>query len=125
MRISDWSSDVCSSDLDHRLAGDRIVEAATRATLGEHHPDAAQLMKVIDLTPRIGSEIKTDLRALLSGRDAEQIRATLEQRGVVYFRGLSITDEQQVAIARTLRSEERRVGKECVSTFRSWVSRST
>src|SRR3546814_7877244 len=95
MRISDWSSDVCSSDLDHRLAGDRIVEAATRATLGEHHPDAAQLMKVIDLTPRIGSEIKTDLGALLSGRDAEQIRATLEQRGVEYFRGLSITDEKQ------------------------------
>src|SRR3546814_14895616 len=69
-------------------------------------------MKVIDLTPRIGSEIKTDLGALLSGRDAEQIRATLEQRGVVYFRGLSITDEQQVAIARTLGNTVASEGKD-------------
>ncbi len=62
---------------------------------------SAQL-DVIDLTPRIGSEIRTDLDTLLSGREAENIRATLEQRGVVFFRGLEITDEQQVAIARTL-----------------------
>jgi alpha-ketoglutarate-dependent taurine dioxygenase len=59
-------------------------------------------MEVVDLTPRIGSELKTDLETLLSGREAENIRATLEQRGVVFFRGLQITDEQQVAIARTL-----------------------
>lgn len=62
---------------------------------------SAQL-DVVDLTPRIGSEIRTDLDTLLSGRAAENIRATLEQRGVVFFRGLHISDEQQVAIARTL-----------------------
>ena len=59
-------------------------------------------LDVVDLTPRIGSEIKTDLDTLLSGREAENIRATLEQRGVVFFRGLDISDEQQVAIAKTL-----------------------
>src|SRR3546814_5302494 len=30
MRISDWSSDVCSSDLDLELAGRRLGEAADR-----------------------------------------------------------------------------------------------
>ena len=62
---------------------------------------SAQL-DVVDLTPRIGSEIRTDLDTLLSGREAANIRATLEQRGVVFFRGLDINDEQQVAIAKTL-----------------------
>jgi alpha-ketoglutarate-dependent taurine dioxygenase len=62
---------------------------------------SAQL-DVIDLSPRIGSEIKTDVAALLSGEEAHNIRATLEQRGVVFFRGLDIDDDQQVAIAKTL-----------------------
>jgi alpha-ketoglutarate-dependent taurine dioxygenase len=59
-------------------------------------------LEVIDLTPRIGSEIRTDLDTLLSGREAENIRGTLERRGVIFFRGLQITDEQQVVIAETL-----------------------
>ena len=59
-------------------------------------------LDVADLTPRIGSEIRTDLDTLLSGREAANIRETLEQRGVVFFRGLDISDEQQVAIAKTL-----------------------
>jgi alpha-ketoglutarate-dependent taurine dioxygenase len=60
--------------------------------------------EVIDRTRLIGSEIRTDLDALLSGRDAETIRETLEQRGVIFFRGLQISDEHQVAIAKTLGS---------------------
>ncbi|MEO3756977.1 TauD/TfdA family dioxygenase [Mycobacterium sp. B14F4] len=62
---------------------------------------SAQL-EIIDVAARIASEIRTDLDTLLSGREAQTIRATLEQRGVVFFRGLDISDEQQVAIARTL-----------------------
>src|SRR5215470_2370112 len=62
---------------------------------------SAQL-DVVDLTPRIGSEIRTDIDTLLSGREAERIRGILEQRGVVFFRGLDISDEQQVAIAKAL-----------------------
>ncbi|WP_201359059.1 TauD/TfdA dioxygenase family protein [Mycobacterium paraintracellulare] len=61
-------------------------------------------LDVIDCTPLIGSEIKTDLDTLFSGREAEAIRAILEQRGVVFFRGLQISDEQQVTIAKTLGS---------------------
>ncbi|TAM68993.1 TauD/TfdA family dioxygenase [Mycobacterium sp.] len=61
-------------------------------------------LEVIDCTPSIGSEIRTDLDTLLSGREADNIRAMLEQRGVIFFRGLQISDEQQVAIAKTLGS---------------------
>lgn len=61
-------------------------------------------LEIVDVAPRIGSEIKTDVETLLSGREAETIRETLEQRGVVYFRGLDISDEQQVVIAETLGS---------------------
>jgi len=59
-------------------------------------------LQVINTTPRTGSEIKTDVTTLLGGSEAKNIRNILEQRGVVFFRGLAITDEQQVAIAKTL-----------------------
>jgi len=72
---------------------------------------SAQL-DVADLTPRIGSEIRTDLDTLLSGREAANIRETLEHRGVVFFRGLDISDEQQVAIARTLGTIPENEGEE-------------
>src|SRR6476620_10235509 len=62
---------------------------------------SAQL-DVVDVTPRIGSEIRTDLDILRGGEEAQNIRAILERRGVVFFRGLDIGDEQQVAIAKTL-----------------------
>jgi alpha-ketoglutarate-dependent taurine dioxygenase len=59
-------------------------------------------LQVINVTPRTGSEIRTDVKTLLSGSEAANIRNILEQRGVVFFRGLGINDEQQVAIAKTL-----------------------
>jgi alpha-ketoglutarate-dependent taurine dioxygenase len=59
-------------------------------------------LQVIDLTPRVGSEIRTDVETLMSGSEAATIRNILEQRGVVFFRGLDIDDAQQVAIAETL-----------------------
>jgi alpha-ketoglutarate-dependent taurine dioxygenase len=58
--------------------------------------------KTIDLTPRIGSEIQTDVETLLSGKLSGEIRALLEQRGVIAFREINLTDEQQVAFTRTL-----------------------
>lgn len=58
--------------------------------------------KTTDLTLRIGTRIDTDMDTLLSGVAAEEIRALLEQRGVLLFRGLDISDEQQLAFTRTL-----------------------
>lgn len=56
----------------------------------------------IDKTPYIGTEIKTDLDTLLSGNEAPAIREILEQRGVIFFRGLEMDDQQQVVFARTI-----------------------
>lgn len=61
-------------------------------------------LQVTDLTPRIGSEIHTDIDTLLGGLEATAIREILEHRGVVVFRNLAIDDDQQVAIAKTLGS---------------------
>lgn len=58
--------------------------------------------KTTDLTPRIGTQIETDIPTLLSGKHAQDIRAILEQRGVIAFRQLNMTDEEQVAFTRTL-----------------------
>src|SRR6201990_1036619 len=69
---------------------------------GAPHVRGSARLDIVDLTPRIGSEIRTDIDTLCSGAEAENIRATLQQRGGGFFRGLDISDEQQVAIARTL-----------------------
>ena len=58
--------------------------------------------KTTDLTPRIGTQIETDIPTLLSGKHAQDIRAILEQRGVIAFRQLNMTDEEQVAFTKTL-----------------------
>jgi alpha-ketoglutarate-dependent taurine dioxygenase len=59
-------------------------------------------LDITDLTPRIGAEVKTDLETLLSGSHASQLRALLEQREVLIFRGIAVEDRQQRAIAETL-----------------------
>lgn len=55
-----------------------------------------------DLTPRIGTEVRASVETLLDGSCARDLRAVLEQRGVLVFRGCGMTDEQQLRFARTL-----------------------
>jgi alpha-ketoglutarate-dependent taurine dioxygenase len=55
-----------------------------------------------ELSPRIGTRIETDIATLLSGSHAAQIRELAETRGVLLFRGLDMSDEQQLAFTRTL-----------------------
>src|SRR3546814_4123733 len=97
MRISDWSSDVCSSDLHPAFR----VEQAARS--GQEH----DLVRLQFAHQGIGGEIGIDVEDLPAGGLAEagdhRDRAGLE--------------------ADMDRSEERRVGKECVSTCRSRWSR--
>src|SRR3546814_3889125 len=95
MRISDWSSDVCSSDLVE-ASGTRIITIRGEADLKPQVIDvpgdpssAAFFMVAALITP--GSEI------------------------VIENVGLNPTRAGLVEV----RSEERRVGKECVSTCRS------
>lgn|SRR5262249_20988921 len=56
----------------------------------------------VDLTPRIGSEIRADRATLLSGARAAEIRQLLEARGVLAFRELHLSDAEQVAFTKTL-----------------------
>lgn len=56
----------------------------------------------IDLTPRIGSELRADTDVLLSGSVSKEILALLEERGVVAFREINLSDEQQRAFTQTL-----------------------
>src|SRR3546814_20179509 len=92
MRISDWSSDVCSSDL-YMLADDEIADA-----------DLAQLpVHVVD-------EALGQIDRRLTQRLPLAVEAQKHQRH---------HQRQHVEPAVHARSEERRVGKECVSTCRS------
>jgi alpha-ketoglutarate-dependent taurine dioxygenase len=59
-------------------------------------------LSTTDLSPRIGTQIHTDLETLVSGRHAAEIRQLAEQRGVLLFRGIEMNDEQQLAFTRTL-----------------------
>src|SRR3546814_18323177 len=99
MRISDWSSDVCSSDL---VAPGEIGESVGKSSvvmLGyKNRPDKSSENYWID--PRDGS---TWLRTGDVGR--------IDEDGFVELIGRT----KDVII----RSEERRVGKECVSKCRS------
>src|SRR3546814_14024271 len=86
MRISDWSSDVCSSDLLHALDNVQLELDAGGLLDGDH-------AFLADLLHSFGDLAADDLIAI--GRDD--------------------TDLGDLVI----RSEERRVGKECVSKCRS------
>src|SRR3546814_18865286 len=95
MRISDWSSDVCSSDLFEAPADRMLARAARAAEVAEAF--IAQIGALIDAERPIDDERR--------GRHA------IVERGRI--------DEGLDRRARLARSEERRVGKECVSTCRS------
>src|SRR3546814_15615757 len=92
MRISDWSSDVCSSDLwadpfalDDQLSDEeRLVRNTARGYAHEK------------LQPRV-------------------TKAYLEED---FDRGIMTEMDELGLLGETIRSEERRVGNECVSTCR-------
>jgi alpha-ketoglutarate-dependent taurine dioxygenase len=61
-------------------------------------------LQTVALTPRTGTEIKARKEELLSGALSEEIRALLEERGVLLFRELGLSDEEQLTFAETLGS---------------------
>src|SRR3546814_13257256 len=97
MRISDWSSDVCSSDLLGRLV--LLDDTGGNA-------ETWMLSRAFKLLRREKPEIVSVISY------ADPIRRTDEQ-GQVFMPGHVGT------LYCVMRSEERRVGKECVSTCRS------
>src|SRR3546814_13355898 len=93
MRISDWSSDVCSSDL---LA---VLENAVVAP-------------IVAFFTFIGSMGNVPLAAMLWSKGNSFGGATA-------FLGADLVAATVIWIHATYRSEERRVGQECGSTCRS------
>jgi alpha-ketoglutarate-dependent taurine dioxygenase len=59
-------------------------------------------LQTIDLTPLIGTELKTDTATLVSGKHAGEIVELLEQRGVLIVRELHMSNEDQVAFSESL-----------------------
>jgi alpha-ketoglutarate-dependent taurine dioxygenase len=59
-------------------------------------------LQTIDLTPKIGTEIKADIATLTSGRYAAEIVEMLEQRGVLIVREINMNDDEQNAFSATL-----------------------
>src|SRR3546814_14495890 len=98
MRISDWSSDVCSSDLGYKnvMEVPRIEKIVLNMGVG----DAVQDKKKVEIA---ASEME-----LIAGQKPVVTKAKKSIAGFKLREGMPIG-----------RSEERRVGKECVSTCRS------
>src|SRR3546814_11316359 len=93
MRISDWSSDVCSSDLNDDVVG---LNAGLTPAAPARQADPAQIrrQRIVRTRRQYNQWVNND---------------TLEDYA------LRFTAQK----ARRWRSEERRVGKGCVSTCRS------
>src|SRR3546814_11095773 len=98
MRISDWSSDVCSSDLcKQKIRG--WVEVVFTVMPNGHVAN----VKLVDANPR----------GVFEAAAIESISNWIYDSG------------DRAREVKQRRSEERRVGKECVSTCRSRVSPDT
>src|SRR3546814_17687937 len=99
MRISDWSSDVCSSDLlglVQEIA--RLIGVRRRPVV--MHPRFLRAYAAVE-----------EWAAPLFGREPDVTRDAV----VLLAENLSCSSQR----AQDERSQERRVGKECVSTCRS------
>src|SRR3546814_12813100 len=120
MRISDWSSDVCSSDLRFDLEGRKeSVEAARIARLLANDPHRSIL--VGDLGRQVSCKVVEciDIDRIAQRRQRQHV--AMDQRAVRNI-GANVFGTDSIFGAPHLlkaRSEERRVGKECVSTCRS------
>src|SRR3546814_13387865 len=95
MRISDWSSDVCSSDLvDEGKEPNSMTLGATCGMAGWERALGRSMIMRLHLMEDLVSEI-------CSVDDEDELHAAL------------------MTAARRMRSEERRVGNECVSKCES------
>src|SRR3546814_11472247 len=102
MRISDWSSDVCSSDLNQRVADDEGRRAGDADLLGQGVVAAQQ---------------RRDLRVLHLALQPLAVEADR----IGHRQNLHLAED--AAAFPEGRSEESRVGKECVVTWKYGGSR--
>src|SRR3546814_17331063 len=123
MRISDWSSDVCSSDLlgdhdaDDGVARGRIGElhigGLVRLRKGDGGDDLVLRQRCLE---HAGEEVvggKLALAGVHRGAEADEARRVVGRRIVVGNRA-----PDSAAVAHLRRAEERMVGHACVRTCR-------
>src|SRR3546814_12810023 len=122
MRISDWSSDVCSSDLlaapSSKVMADIVAEAFPdgEVTIVEGGVEAATALLACPFNHIFYIGNNTVGRIVMRAAAEHFASVTLEMGG----KNPSIVDASaDVEDAALKRSEERRGGKECVSTCRS------
>src|SRR3546814_11511837 len=129
MRISDWSSDGCSSDLRATLVYSRLVGGALLEAV---HP-GVQVPEPRPIRPDRGQLAdETQLHIGRGERVAHQVvvsrQALVDVAKVVVQFGIDLALQRAPLFAQVgdgafhdqgKRSEERRVGKECVSTCKS------
>src|SRR3546814_16393459 len=96
MRISDWSSDVCSSDLRYVAQRGLLLRSEYEPLTSGGSDRPSDHCRRETMPRSIGEPIRGALQSLLGFDHSATGKALL-----------------------TPRSEERRVGKECVSTCRS------
>src|SRR3546814_15107226 len=121
MRMSDWSSDVCSSDLFRRDAVqiDHAIARCHRQRMVETGPAILHgfaLPTMLDLTLRARPEPACGQLRRASAHAAADIVAGDSQVPAVVV--LAAQNDMPVEPG-TERSEERRGGKECVSPWRN------
>src|SRR3546814_13522000 len=111
MRISDWSSDVCSSDLEHN---DAFLYGAGDAKLGS----------IIGKGARAGAQLRARFLAKFPAL-AKLIKAVKAAAKKGWLKGLDgrkipVRSEHAAhnSLLQSARSEEPRVGKGCVQTCR-------
>src|SRR3546814_16090024 len=97
MRISDWSSDVCSSDLHN--AGDYALIHIARLL--------AENVRTTDIVARIAGD---EFALILEELTRSEAQAKIER--------LKVAIASAACDFNGARSEERRVGQECVNTCR-------
>src|SRR3546814_16144179 len=141
MRISDWSSDVCSSDLPKGHLYQRYRGATVITPNRSEMQDAVGRWKDENELEQRAQKLRTDL-------DLEALLVTRSEQGMTLFseQGRQHTDAYahevfdvsgagdtvlaELAVTRAAgldwfeavmwRSEERRVGEGCCSTVRTW-----
>src|SRR3546814_14557176 len=120
MRISDWSSDVCSSDLSFIRYGLPLGQCSARAAIMYLYLPIANLSVNAFVIIGLGGVV-----GVLSGMFG--VGGGFLTTPLLIFYGIPPTVAAASAATQvtgaSVRSAERRVGKECVSTCRSRCSR--
>src|SRR3546814_15036189 len=118
MRISDWSSDVCSSDLRTDLRRQYRPDAGCEEVRARSRLPPRDLRNVVDSCLYSGIH-PAELEPCKNGHHGRAEEAVL-QPAPDEEQSRSVRGWRSASRRRPERSEERRVGKECVSTGRTW-----